>query len=70
MLNLALVPAFCETLVCVLVSCLCDEIRSYGGRSGATFTIKTVVCGVALKGGLVNDTTGASERADRIEKRL
>jgi len=56
--------------VCVQRSCLCDESRSLDGRSGAAFTIKPVVCCVALRSRVVNDTTGASVRAERTVKRL
>ena len=63
-------PVFCKCNVCVQVSCLCDESGSLDGRSGATFTIKPVVCCVALRSRVVNDTTGASVRAERIVKRL
>jgi hypothetical protein len=56
--------------VCVQLIWLCDESRSLDGRRGATFTIKPVVCCVALRSRVVNDTTGASVRADRTEKRL
>ena len=59
-----------KPLVCVQVSCLCDESRSLDGRSRATFTIKLVVCCVALMGKVVNDATGVSVRAERIVKRL
>ncbi len=70
MLRLALQPLFCQYLVCVQESCLCDESRSLDGRSGATFTIKPVVCCVALRGKVVNDATGVFVRAERIVKRL
>ena len=63
-------PACSNTFVCVQVSCLCDESRSLDGRSRATFTIKLVVCCVALMGKVVNDATGVSVRAERIVKRL
>jgi hypothetical protein len=59
-----------NTIVCVQRSCLCDESRSLDGRSGATFTIKPVVCCVALRSRVVNDAAGASVRAERIVKRL
>jgi hypothetical protein len=59
-----------KPLVCVQLIWLCDESRSLDGRRGATFTIKPVVCCVALRSRVVNDTTGASVRADRTEKRL
>src|SRR3990170_5560883 len=61
---------FVNAFVCVQRSCLCDESRSFDGRSGATFTIKPVACCVALRSKVVNDTTGASVRAERIVKRL
>ena len=63
-------PTIDNTLVCVQVSCLCDESRSLDGRRGATFTIKPVVCCVALRGSVVNDATGESVRAERRVKRL
>jgi hypothetical protein len=63
-------PFFAKPLVCVQLIWLCDESRSLDGRRGATFTIKPVVCCVALRSRVVNDTTGASVRADRTEKRL
>ena len=63
-------PTFAKPRVCVQRSCLCDESRSLDGRSRATFTIKPVACCVALRSRVVNDATGASVRADRIEKRL
>ena len=64
--------------VCVQRSCLGDESRSLDGRSGATFTIKPVVCCVALRSRVVNTfgklsagcATGASVRAERTVKRL
>ena len=59
-----------KPIVCVQRSCLCDESRSLDGRSGATFTIKPVVCCVALRSWVVNDATGVSVRAERIVKRL
>ena len=55
--------------VCVQRSCLCDESRSLDGRSRATFTIKPVVCCVALRGKVVNDATGTSVRADPPRRR-
>ncbi len=63
-------PAIAKPIVCVQVSCLCDESRSLDGRSRATFTIKPVVCCVALRGKVVNDATGESVRVDSTEKRL
>ncbi len=59
-----------KAIVCVQRSCLCDESRSLDGRSRATFTIKPVACCAVLRSRVVNDVTGASVRADRIEKRL
>ena len=56
--------------VCVQQSCLCDESRPLDGRSGATSTIKPVVCCVALRSRVVNDATGVSVRAERTVKRL
>jgi len=47
-------PACSNTFVCVQRSCLCDESRALGGRSGATFTIKPVVCCVDQRSRLVN----------------
>jgi hypothetical protein len=76
--NIFVAPPYCQTECVCPGSCLCDESRSLGGRSGATFTIKPVVCCVALRGRVVNTfatlsagcTTGASVRAERIVKRL
>ena len=62
-------PNRCNAM-CVQVSCLCDDSRSLDGRRGATFTMKPVACCVALRSKVVNDATGVSVRADRIEKRL
>jgi len=56
--------------VCVQWSRLCDESRSFGGRRWAPLTIKPVACCVVLRNEVVNDATGVSVRADRIEKRL
>ena len=71
-------PACSNTKVCVQRSCLCDGSRPLGGRSGATFTIKPVVCCVALRSRVVDTfatlsagcTTGASVRVERTVKRL
>ena len=53
-------PIDCQALVCVQRSCLCDESSPLDGRRRATFTIKPVVCCVALRSRVVNDATGAS----------
>ena len=63
-------PPFWQTPCVCPAKLPCDESRSLDGRSGATFTIKPVVCCAVLRSRVVNDTTGASVRADRIEKRL
>jgi len=63
-------PAIANTFVCVQRSCLCDESRSLDGRSGATLTMKPVVCCVVLTNKVVNDTAGASVRAERTVKQL
>ena len=63
-------PTCSNTFVCVQRSCLCDESRSLDGRSRATFTIKPVVCCVALRSKVMNDATGASVSAERTVKRL
>ena len=68
--NRTVCPHFANAFVCVQRSCLCDESRPLDGRSGATFTIKPVVCCVVLRNGVVNDITGASVRAERTVKRL
>ena len=68
--NLMSSQPIANAIVCLQVSCHCDESRSLDGRRGATFTIKPVACCVALRGKVVNDATGASVRAERIVKRL